>query len=239
MLQPGKKEVLVISDAQCPFQHKDAWDFLEWIKTKRFTKEGPDEVINIGDEVDFHALSRFVRDPDGHSAGSEINAAIKAIKPLYAMFPKVKVCVSNHVNRPYDRAFEAGIPKSFMKDIGTILEAPKGWKWGEEWIIDGISYQHGHHLPGGKTGIQRVATEMAHSTVFGHIHAHAGIYYYANKSDLRFAFNVGCLIDVDAYAFVYGKKYHCKPIIGCGIVLKGVPQFIPMLLDKKGRWVGR
>lgn len=237
MIKPGKKEVLVISDAQCPFQHKDAWDFLEYIKDTKFGKKGPDEIVNIGDEVDFHALSRFIRNPDGYSAGHELDAAVKALKPLYKMFPKVKVCVSNHVNRPYDRAFDAGIPKSFMRDIGAVLQAPPGWEWADEWLIDGVSYQHGHCLPGGKTAIQRVATEMSKSVVFGHVHAHAGIFYYANQGDLRFAFNVGCLIDMNAYAFVYGNKFHCKPIIGCGIVRKGVPQFIPMLLNSKGRWI--
>ena len=55
MIKPGKHVVLVISDTQCPFQHQDTIPFLQYV-TSKFK---PDEVIHIGDEVDFHGLSRF------------------------------------------------------------------------------------------------------------------------------------------------------------------------------------
>lgn len=235
MIKPGKNTVLVISDTQAPFMHPDTISFLKWVRNKY----QPDKVVHIGDELDFHALSRYFKDPDGYSAGHEMQAAVKALQPLYKLFPNVLVCASNHVDRPYLRAFEAGIPRSFMKDIGEVIKSPKGWKWADTWTIDGIDYVHGHCLPGGKHSIQRAALEYPKSVVFGHVHAHAGIYYNANSKDLNFAMNVGCLIDNNAYAFVYGKKYICKPIISCGIVHKGVPMIVPMLLDAKGRWIKR
>lgn len=233
-LKVGKETVLVISDMQCPFEHPDSIKFLSWIK-KRYK---PTKIVNIGDEVDFHALSKYFKDPDGYSAGHELKHAKKSLKPLYKLFPKVQVCTSNHVDRPYIRAFEAGLPKSFIKDISEVLEAPKGWQWADKWELDGVTYIHGHVLPGGKHSIQRAVNEVSGSVVFGHVHAHAGVYYKATAEELTFGMNVGCLIDTKAYAFVYGKKYVNKPIIGCGIVHKGLPQFIPMLLNKRGRWVG-
>ena len=235
MIKPGKEVVLAISDTQCPFEHKDTGAFLTWVKEKF----KPTKIVAIGDEADYHALSRFVHDPDGYSAGDELKYTVKHLQPIYKLFPKVMCCTSNHVDRPYDRAYEAGIPRSMMKDIREILKAPKGWQWADTWVIDGISYVHGHHLPGGKHCIQRAATEYPTSVVFGHVHAHAGIYYKATKKDLRFAMNIGCLIDNEAYAFVYGKKFIDKPIVGCGIITKGLPQFVPMLLNTKGRWVGK
>jgi hypothetical protein len=36
------------------------------------------------------------------------------------------------------------------------------------------------------------------------------------------------MVDVDAYAFQYGKNSKDKPVIGCGVVIDGVPSFIPM-----------
>jgi predicted phosphodiesterase len=235
IIKPGKETVLVISDTQCPFEHKDTVKFLTWAKNKY----KPTKVVHIGDELDFHCLSRYFKDPDGYGAGQELTLGINHLSPLYKLFPKVMVCTSNHVDRPYDRAFEAGIPKSFLKDIKTVLEAPEGWEWSDKWVIDNIAYIHGHVLPGGKHGIQRAATEYPRSVVFGHVHAHAGIYYRADTENLRFAMNVGCLVNNEAYAFVYGKKYVNKPIIGCGVVRKGLPTFVPMILNKQGRWINR
>lgn len=235
IIKPGTETVLIISDLQCPFQHRDYISFLKYVKKKY----KPTKVVNIGDEVDFHGLSRYFKDPDGFSAGHELDEAIKCLKPVYQLFPEVMCCTSNHVARPYERAFEAGMPRSFLKDINDVLEAPKGWVWKDKWVIDGVSYMHGHTLPGGKHSIQRATNEMVSPVVFGHVHAHAGIYYKATEESLAFAMNVGCLIDVKAYAFVYGKRYINKPILGCGIVHKGLPTFVPMLLTSHGRWVRR
>ena len=47
------KRILVISDMHIPYHHKDSIKFLKEIK-KEFK---PDKIINIGDSVDFHAIS--------------------------------------------------------------------------------------------------------------------------------------------------------------------------------------
>ena len=47
------KRILVISDMHIPYHHKDSIKFLKEIK-KEFK---PDTVINIGDLLDFHAIS--------------------------------------------------------------------------------------------------------------------------------------------------------------------------------------
>ena len=54
------KSVLVISDLHIPYHHKDAFAFLKAIK-KEFK---PDTVINIGDLLDFHAISMHEHNPD-------------------------------------------------------------------------------------------------------------------------------------------------------------------------------
>jgi hypothetical protein len=230
--------VLVISDLQIPFQHKDTFEFLHAVKTAY----KPTEVVNIGDEVDMHALSDYVHDPDGYSPGHELEAALEVLhEELYSCFPKSKVCISNHTSRPFRRAEACGIPRKFLRDYAEFLEAPEGYEWRDYWIIDGVRYEHGDALQGGvgATATRNAPLRNMRSTVFGHFHSNAGIQYVASPEALYFGFNVGCLIDFKAYAFKYAHKTKNRPVLGCGIVDEGIPTFVPMLLDKRGRWVGR
>lgn len=226
--------VLVISDLQYPFAHRDHLAFLKAVQKKY----RPDQVVNIGDEVDFHAISDWEHDPDGYSAGDELKSAIKDLKKLYTLFPVAKVCTSNHTARPFRRAKKYGIPSAFIKDYREFLEAPKRWQWAEVWEIDGVRYQHGEGYSG-QAGAIKAALANMQSTVIGHLHSHAGILWSANAKHLIFGFNVGCLIDRHSYAFAYGKHAPNKPILGCGIVINGIPQFVPMILNSKSRWEGK
>ena len=42
----------------------------------------------------------------------------------------------------------------------------------------------------------------------------------------------GCLIDVDAWQFAYGKHMNKKPILSCGVVLDGIPYHEIMPIEK-------
>lgn len=232
-MKPTEK-VCIIPDLQEPFAHRDALDFIRAV----VKKERPTIMVNIGDEADFHALSDWDHDPDGYSAGDELKECIKKLKNWYGEFPEMKVCISNHTARPFRKAFKHGIPKAFIRDYHEFLCAPKGWQWADSWEIDGVVYEHGEGFSGREGAIKAALANMQ-STVIGHIHSFAGIQYSANSKHLIFGFNVGCLIDRHAYAFNYGAKMKNKPILGCGIVDRGIPKFIPMLLDKSGRWVGK
>ena len=59
------------------------------------------------------------------------------------------------------------------------------------------------------------------------MHSFAGV-QYSNTGTTVWGMNAGCLIDIDAYAFEYGKHHPKKPVIGTGIIIDGIPQFIPM-----------
>lgn len=230
----NRKRVLVISDTQVPFHHRDYLGFLKAVERKYKCNE----VVHIGDEMDFHAISNWDTDPEGLSAGDEFKKALKEMHNMYKAFPKVKACISNHTERPYRKAFKHGLPREFVKNYHELLQAPKGWEWDEYWIIDEVQYEHGE-ASSGRNGAIKAAEQNMRSTVIGHIHSHAGIQYTANPRFLIFGFNVGCLIDRHTYAFAYGKKFRAKPIIGCGVVIQGVPVFIPMQLTKRNRWTGR
>jgi len=226
--------VLAIPDLHCPFEHPDSIAFLKKVKAKY----KPTDIICLGDEMDAHAISDYDSDPDGLSAGYELKETIKHLKPFYKLFPKVKVCTSNHTARPYRQAHKFGIPKAFLKSYHEFLQAPKGWMWADDHEIDGVVYEHGEGFTGASAAIKSAQGNMQ-STVIGHIHAFAGIQYNANSKHLIFGFNAGCLIDRHAYAFAYGKKIKNKPILGCGIIINSIPIFVPMKLNNRGRWTGK
>lgn len=225
---------LNISDLHCPFQHRDAFDFLDAVNTKY----KPTNVVCAGDEADMHAVSDYDHNPDGYSAGDELKAARKELTKLYAIFPVVKSCVSNHTARPFRRAEKFGIPREFLRSYGEFLQAPVGWQWADKWEIDGVIYEHGEGVSG-QNGAIKAATQNMQSTVIGHIHSFAGINYSANPKHLIFGMNVGWLGDKDAYAFAYGKNMRTKPVLSLGLVQDGIPILIPMQLKKGGRWTGK
>jgi hypothetical protein len=226
--------ILAIPDMHCPFHHEDAIAFLTAVKRKY----KPQEIVNLGDLEDWHSISMHDHDPDGLSPGDELKALRKAVKPLFTLFPKMKICSSNHGSLPLRRAFKFGMPSELIKSYRDILQAPKGWKWADQWEVDGIMYEHGEAFAG-QQGAIKTANANMQSTVIGHIHAFAGIQYSANQKHLIYGFNTGCLIDRNRYAFAYGKKLKAKPILGCGIIEDGIPTFIPMKLGKNSRWTGK
>lgn len=226
--------VLIIGDLHEPFSHKDTYEFIKAVARK----VGPTRIALAGDEADMHCLSRFDKDPDGFSAGDERLKAVSKLKTLYRMFPAVDVCKSNHTDRPFRAAYRAGIPSAYIKGYREFLEAPAGWNWHDHFEIDGVRYEHGEGFTG-RNGAINCALGNMRSTVIGHIHSFAGVQYAANPRHLVFGFNVGCLIDKEAYAFAYGKAMKNKPIIGLGVVERGLPRFIPMILSKHGRWTGK
>lgn len=222
---------ICIPDLHCPFEHPDAFKFLRAVK--KLYK--PNTCVILGDEIDAHALGDYDHDPDGLSAGDELIAAIKHLQPLYELFPNALVCESNHTSRPYRQAYKHGIPRAMMRDYSELLKAPKGWCWMAMHEVDGVLFEHGESFTGQLAAIKSAQANMQ-STVIGHIHAFAGIQFSANEKSTIFGFNVGCLIDRKAYAFAYGRKIKAKPVLGCGIIADGVPLFVPMTLDRKGRW---
>lgn len=232
--QKRRSCVLAIPDLQQPFAHQDAFDFI-----RRLTKEfRPTTVVNMGDEIDFHAMGEWDHDPDGYSAGHELERAIESMKNFYKLHPETLVCTSNHTSRPFRKAFKHGIPVNVLKSYRDMLQAPSGWSWADHWEIDGVIYEHGTGFSG-RDGALKAALGNMQSTVIGHLPAWAGIQYAANSKHLLFGFNTGCLIDRHAYAFRYGKDFKNKPILGAGIIQNGQPLYIPMQLNPRGRWTGR
>lgn len=234
IFKTGKNVVLAIPDLHCPFEHPDSLAFLQAVQIKY----KPTKVVCLGDEIDAYALSTFEHGPDTYSPGHELERAIKHLLPFYEAFPVVYVCTSNHTNRIVKKAFKAGLPEKFLRSFAEILDAPKGWIWADKWIWDDIVYEHGEGYSGA-IAHRLIAKDNMKSTVIGHIHAHAGVQYVSNPHEQFFGLNCGCLINDATYAFAYSKNMKNKPVLGCGIIDRGVPYFIPMVENKYKRWTGK
>ena len=226
------KSVLVISDQHFPFNHPDIISFLRAIKLKY----KPDKIINIGDEVDYHAISFHDHDPDLMSPGDELQTAINRLKPLYRLFPEMSLIESNHGSLVYRKAKTLGLPRNILRSYREILEAPKAWHWFPDLTLklsDG-TYCYFHH--GKSSSGLRLSQSMGMSVVQGHYHSTFGIEYWGNPLGLFWSLQVGCLIEKDSLAFAYNRTDLKRPVIGCGIILDGHPKLLPMILNKDGRW---
>lgn len=232
-LKGNDERILAISDLQIPYEHRDALDFTKAVHDVYDCNR----VVCVGDEVDQHCVGRFDPDPDAKSAGPELKLAVKRLRKWYEAFPRVDVCTSNHTQRVYKTAFHAGIPEAYLKPVSDWLEAPDGWVWKDNFVYNGIRFEHGD-AQGGMYAARNLAIRNRMSTVIGHHHSHGAVFYIANDSEMIFGMNTGCLIDITGAAFKYAKLSTFKPTLGLGMILEGVPFFVPMPLKKNGRWTG-
>lgn len=225
---------LIIPDIQVPFMHEDAIAFLTLIK-KTYK---PGKIIQIGDLADQHFFSRYGPSTKSKGGKEEMDNASKQLEPLKKLFPKMYICWGNHDLRIFQKASDAGIDSSFMRSYHEMLGLPKGWLIEDLWMFDNIVYEHGIGRSGSQGALTAAKANMK-STVIGHLHSHAGVLWYGNKQHLIFGFNVGALIDDRKYAFEYGRFTSSKSVLGCGLVINGTPVFIPMILNKNHRWIGK
>lgn len=228
------KSILVISDLHCPYQHPDTLSFLAACKKKY----NPDTIVCIGDEVDFHALSYHESNPDLDNAGEELNKAIKALKPIYKLFPNCIVVESNHGSMVLRKAITGGIPKKAIRSYNEILEAPKGWKWVDDVILKTelgpVYFCHGKSAAAGK-----LASLYGCSAVQGHFHEKAQIHYISTPERLMFDMHTGCLANDKSLALQYNKINPKRPIVSIAMIINGLPALVPMVLNSNHRWTGK
>ena len=228
------KRILIISDLHLPYQHKDAIRFLKEIK-KEFK---PDFTVNIGDLLDFHAINMHTHDPDLYSAGMELDSSKEYIKQIEDIFPNVTEVDSNHSSLVYRRALKYGMSKQFLKPYGEFLGTRK-WKWVDDLTLTMSNGQRCFFTHGRSADILKVSQTMGMSAVQGHYHTKFLISYWANPDHLFFAMNVGCLINQKSMAFNYARNFKTRFILGCGIIINGVPRLLPMVINDKGNWINQ
>lgn len=236
--KPNKiyESIVVMPDLHAPYHHRHALAFMQAVRDKY----KPDLVVNLGDEADKHAMSFHDSDPDLKSAGDELAATQPVMAELHRIFPQMLLCDSNHGSMHYRKAKAHGMPVAYLKDYRDILLPginSKGWQWADNWRVrTALGDVVFKHQPSGP-GLGDAAHHQCNLMV-GHHHGKFQIEYAASSARLYWAAFSGCLIDKDSLAFAYGKHTLYKPVLGCTVILKGVPTLIPMLLDSGGNWVG-
>ena len=226
--------IFIISDMHIPYHHPDMIAFFTEVKNTY----NPTRVICVGDEVDKHAMSFHDSDPDLPSAGDELQLAIDYLQDVYELFPEVDLVDSNHGSMVYRKSKAHGIPRKYLRDYGEILEAPSGWKWHNDLMVKLPTGQDMFVTHGVKKNGLQLAKEMGMCCVQGHYHTDFAIQYASSPSQLYWSMQVGCLIDDKSLAFHYNKTTSIRPIIGCGMVIDGHAMLLPLVKDKRGRWIG-
>lgn len=227
--------ILLISDLHIPYHHKDALGFLQHLKEKY----RPTRVICLGDEVDLHALSYHDSDPDLPSAGDELRRSIPVIAQLHKMFPVMDIIESNHGSLVWRKAKTHGIPKHYIKAYNEVLGVDSGWKWSYDLTIELPNGTHCYIHHGKSNDVIKASQLSGMSACQGHYHEKFKIDYWGNSNGLYFGLQAGCLIDDDAYAFSYNNCNLKRPIIGTGLIINSQPILEPMVMDKRGRWIGK
>lgn len=213
----------IVGDIHLPFTHPKYLRFCQ----DTFNAWGVRKVHFIGDIVDNHAISAsWDHDPNGFSARDEYEAAKKELAKWLKVFPRATVSIGNHDARHFRTANKVGINNDFLKGYREVWGTPK-WDWAYSHAYDGVLYEHGSGTSGKDAAINR-AIQKRRSLVMGHVHTYAGVKWHTNEFSRIFGMNVGCGIDIDAYAFAYGKDFPVRPVLGCGVVVDEVGYFIPM-----------
>ena len=207
-------KILIISDLHFPYAHKDSLPFLQAVKS--WLK--PDRVVNIGDEVDYHAISFHDKDPDLDNATQELLKAREDIKKLEKLFPKMDLLHSNHAD---------------ILDVNK-----KNWKWHDKLLVTDKfgSYYFVHNM---NKDPLKSSMSIGTNLVQGHFHTDFQVKYWSSPEALRWGMTVGCLIDKDSMAFAYSRVNIRRPILGCAYIENGIPNLIPMVLEKGNRWIGK
>ena len=228
-------KILIISDLHYPYAHKDSLDFLKAVKS--WLK--PDRVVNIGDEVDYHAISFHDKDPDLDNATQELLKAREDIKKLEKLFPKMDLLHSNHGSLVFRKRKYHGLPDYIIKDYADILDVnKKNWKWHDKLILHDKygSYYFVHNM---NKDPLKSSMSIGMNFIQGHYHTDFQIKYWSSPEALRWGISVGCLIDKDSLAFAYSRVNIRRPILGCAYIEDGIPNLIPMVLEKGNHWIGK
>jgi predicted phosphodiesterase len=205
------RRILVVSDMQIPFHDQRAVrNLVSFIKSFK-----PDEVVTIGDEIDFNTISRFADGtPEAYeqTLGDDRDAAVQVLYDLQV----THMVRSNHSDRLYTK---------IMLKIPSFLSLPE-LRFEKFMRLDelGITYHrsafniapgwvavHGDHTPlkmhGGLSALE-AARRYGKSVISGHTHRMGRSSYTeainGRRGRILHGVEVGNLMDMSKAGYVKG-----------------------------------
>lgn len=224
--QQDNSRILIVSDLHAPYHHPNTIPFLKSL----IEKYKPTRVISVGDEQDLHSVSFHDADPDLMSAGDELKAARVFMQELYALVPDMDILSSNHGDLYYRKAKHHGIPLHVIKSYNDVLGVGEGWKWHSDLVVELPNGKKVYFCHGKSQNGLKLSQNMGMSCVQGHYHNSFNIQYWSSPLELHWSMQVGCLVDDKSLAMAYNKLTVNRPIIGCGLIIDGVPVLEAMKL---------
>lgn len=224
--QQDNSRILVVSDLHAPYHHPNTIPFLRSL----IEKYKPTRFISVGDEQDLHSVSFHDSDPDLMSAGDELKAARVFMQELHTIVPNMDILSSNHGDLYYRKAKHHGIPLHVIKSYNDVLGVGEGWKWHSDLVVDLPNGKKVYFCHGKSQNGLKLSQNMGMSCVQGHYHNSFNIQYWSSPLDLHWSMQVGCLVDDKSLAMAYNKLTVNRPIIGCGLIIDGVPVLEAMRL---------
>ena len=211
--------ILCVGDLHCPVQRVG---YLEFCKDL-YEEWDCNEVVFIGDIVDWSAISFHANNPEAPGPVDEYKLALSETQKWYKAFKKnTTVIIGNHDARPRRVAESVSIPAKFIRNYADIWETPE-WNWVQSVVIDDVFYCHGHGKGGGNSPAWNLSKKMGMSVCMGHHHSRGGVFWSANPLRRWFGCDVGCGIDDKAYAFAYAKEQPLRSILSAAVILDGIP----------------
>ena len=111
---------LAVGDLHCPVERRNYLQFC-----KDLYKEWDcNQIVFIGDLVDWSAISFHLCNPEGHSPNDEYNLAFDSVQKWYKTFPEAIVIIGNHDARPKRVAESVNIPAKFIRDYAELWQTP-------------------------------------------------------------------------------------------------------------------
>jgi predicted phosphodiesterase len=204
------KRIVVISDLQVPFHDKKAVkNVAQFIR-----KYKPDDVLCVGDEIDFQTISRWStgRDEWSGSIGRDRDETVNVLAQLQVR----QLSRSNHGARLYNSLSKRlpgliGLPELTIEkflhldDLGITYHT-KPYQFHDEWVmVHGDEQSTKPH--GGLTALE-AAKRHGKSVVCGHTHRQ-GISSYSTASGgvltgVLTGFEVGHLMDITKAHYTRG-----------------------------------
>ena len=198
-------KVMVIGDLHIPYHHKESFAFLRALKKKY---KGFDLVVNIGDELDQHAISMHDSDPDLPSAGDELVLAKKHVKELEKIFPDMTLVDSNHSSLVYRRALKYGLPKAYLKHYNEFLGVGKGWKWVQDLTVTLNDGSRCFFTHGMSANVLQIAQKYGMHIVYKDTTIAKLVFsILAIQTNLVWGAQTGCLTNQESLAFSYAKNF--------------------------------